>query len=175
MRGPSIREAEVDHLGAGATYSAPGARQGAVTVGGNAQVHARQELRIAHRACPAALELRRRHTQVDHLEQRDVFARDQIAAPTYRGCAFINASAEGPRRETVVTRTCSDSRGWLRELFIALAERHKVPAVYGLRQFPASGGLMSYGPDTVDTVTRAAGYVDRILRGEKPAERSRLR
>jgi len=57
-----------------------------------------------------------------------------------------------------------------RELFIALAERHKVPAIYGLRQFPASGGLMSYGPDTVDTVTRAAGYVDRILRGEKPAE-----
>jgi ABC-type uncharacterized transport system substrate-binding protein len=57
-----------------------------------------------------------------------------------------------------------------RELFIALAERHNVPTIYGLRQFPASGGLMSYGPDTVDTVSRAAGYVDRILRGEKPAE-----
>jgi putative ABC transport system substrate-binding protein len=57
-----------------------------------------------------------------------------------------------------------------RELFIALAERHKVPAIYGLRQFPASGALMSYGPDSVDTVARAAGYVDRILRGEKPAE-----
>ncbi len=57
-----------------------------------------------------------------------------------------------------------------RELFIALAERNRVPAIYGLRQFPASGGLMSYGPDTVDTVRRAAGYVDRILRGEKPAE-----
>jgi putative ABC transport system substrate-binding protein len=57
-----------------------------------------------------------------------------------------------------------------RELFIALAERHRVPAIYGLRQFPATGGLMSYGPDTVDTVRRAASYVDRILRGEKPAE-----
>jgi putative tryptophan/tyrosine transport system substrate-binding protein len=57
-----------------------------------------------------------------------------------------------------------------RELFIALAERHRVPAIYGLRQFPATGGLMSYGPDTVDTVRRAAGYIDRILRGEKPAE-----
>lgn len=57
-----------------------------------------------------------------------------------------------------------------RERFIALAERHKLPAIYGIRQFPASGGLMSYGPDTVDTVHRAAGYVDRILRGEKPAE-----
>ena len=57
-----------------------------------------------------------------------------------------------------------------RELFITLAERHRLPAIYGLRQFPASGGLMSYGPDTVDTVARAAGYVDRILRGETPAE-----
>jgi putative ABC transport system substrate-binding protein len=57
-----------------------------------------------------------------------------------------------------------------RQLFIALAERNRVPAIYGLRQFPATGGLMSYGPDTVDTVRRAAGYIDRILRGEKPAE-----
>jgi putative tryptophan/tyrosine transport system substrate-binding protein len=57
-----------------------------------------------------------------------------------------------------------------RELFITLAERNKVPAIYGLRQFPASGGLMSYGPDTIDTVRRATSYVDRILRGEKPAE-----
>ena len=57
-----------------------------------------------------------------------------------------------------------------RELLIALAERYRVPAIYGLRQFPASGGLMSYGPDTIDTVARAAGYVDRILHGENPAE-----
>jgi putative tryptophan/tyrosine transport system substrate-binding protein len=57
-----------------------------------------------------------------------------------------------------------------RELLIALAERHRVPAIYGIRQFTASGGLMSYGPDTVDTVRRAASYVDRILRGEKPGE-----
>jgi putative ABC transport system substrate-binding protein len=45
-----------------------------------------------------------------------------------------------------------------------------VPAIYALRQFPVSGGLMSYGPDTVDTVRRAASYIDRILRGERPAE-----
>jgi putative tryptophan/tyrosine transport system substrate-binding protein len=57
-----------------------------------------------------------------------------------------------------------------RELIIALAARHRLPAVYGLRQFPASGGLMSYGPDTVDTVRRASSYVDRVLRGEKPAD-----
>ena len=57
-----------------------------------------------------------------------------------------------------------------RKLFIALAERNRVPAIYCLRQFAATGGLMSYGPDTVDTVRRAAGYIDRILRGEKPAD-----
>jgi putative ABC transport system substrate-binding protein len=57
-----------------------------------------------------------------------------------------------------------------RELFIALAERNRVPAIYASRQFPASGGLMSYGPDYVDTVRRAAYYVNRILRGENPAE-----
>jgi AcrR family transcriptional regulator len=46
---------------------------------------------------------------------------EQVAAPTYRGCAFINASAEGPRGETKVTRACSDSRLWLRNLFTELA------------------------------------------------------
>ena len=57
-----------------------------------------------------------------------------------------------------------------RKLFIALAEKNRVPAIYGLRQFPETGGLMSYGPETIDTVQRAAGYIDRILRGEKPAD-----
>jgi putative tryptophan/tyrosine transport system substrate-binding protein len=57
-----------------------------------------------------------------------------------------------------------------RELIIALAARHQLPAVYPLRVFVASGGLISYGPDTIDPYRRAAGYVDRILRGEKPAD-----
>jgi len=57
-----------------------------------------------------------------------------------------------------------------RKLFIALAERNRVPTIYALRQFPETGGLMSYGPDTIDTVRQAAGYIDRILRGEKPAD-----
>jgi putative ABC transport system substrate-binding protein len=57
-----------------------------------------------------------------------------------------------------------------RELIIALAARHKLPAVYYRRYFVASGGLMSYGYDLVDHYRRAAGYVDRILRGEKPAD-----
>ena len=57
-----------------------------------------------------------------------------------------------------------------RELIVTLAAKLRVPAIYGLRQFPMSGGLLSYGPDTVETVRQSATYVDRILRGEKPAE-----
>ena len=57
-----------------------------------------------------------------------------------------------------------------RELIITLAARHKLPAVYNERYFAATGGLISYGPDQVDQFRRAAGYVDRILKGEKPAD-----
>ena len=51
-----------------------------------------------------------------------------------------------------------------------LAARHQLPAVYPFRYFVTSGGLMSYGPDLNDQNRRAAGYVDRILKGEKPAD-----
>jgi ABC-type uncharacterized transport system substrate-binding protein len=57
-----------------------------------------------------------------------------------------------------------------RDLIIALAARHKLPAVYHRRLFVNSGGLISYGPDIIDQFRQAAGYVDRILRGEKPAD-----
>jgi putative tryptophan/tyrosine transport system substrate-binding protein len=57
-----------------------------------------------------------------------------------------------------------------RELTVALAARHKLPAVYWERVFVAAGGLISYGPDRIDQFRRAAGYVNRILRGEKPAD-----
>jgi ABC-type uncharacterized transport system substrate-binding protein len=51
----------------------------------------------------------------------------------------------------------------------ALATRHRLPAVYPYRYFATAGGLISYGPDSVDQYRRAASYVDRILKGEKPA------
>jgi putative ABC transport system substrate-binding protein len=57
-----------------------------------------------------------------------------------------------------------------RDLIIDLAARYKLPAVYFERLFVAAGGLLSYGPDRVDMYRRAAGYVDRILKGEKPAD-----
>ncbi len=55
-------------------------------------------------------------------------------------------------------------------LIIALAARHKLPAVYYRRQFVIDGGLISYGPDIIDQNRRAAGYVDRMLKGEKPGD-----
>jgi putative ABC transport system substrate-binding protein len=57
-----------------------------------------------------------------------------------------------------------------RELIVTLAARHRLPAVYPYRFFVAHGGLIAYGPDPVDLYRRAAGYVDRILKGAKPAD-----
>jgi putative tryptophan/tyrosine transport system substrate-binding protein len=56
-----------------------------------------------------------------------------------------------------------------REQIIALADRYRLPAAYAYRLFAVSGGLMSYGTDLADLFRRAAPYVDRILKGEKPA------
>jgi putative ABC transport system substrate-binding protein len=57
-----------------------------------------------------------------------------------------------------------------RDLIIALAERHRLPAIYPFRYFAASGGLMSYGSDVADVFRRAASYVDRILKGTRPGD-----
>jgi ABC-type uncharacterized transport system substrate-binding protein len=57
-----------------------------------------------------------------------------------------------------------------RNLIVTLAARHKLPAVYPTRYYVAAGGLISYGPDLLDQYRRAASYVDRILKGEKPAD-----
>ena len=57
-----------------------------------------------------------------------------------------------------------------RKLIVTLAARHKLPAVYFERFYVTAGGLASYGPDQVDQHRQAAGYVDRILKGDKPAD-----
>ena len=57
-----------------------------------------------------------------------------------------------------------------RELIITLAARHRLPTVYPYRVFATHGGLITYGPDITSQYRRAAGYVDRILRGAKPAD-----
>ena len=79
----------------------------------------------------------------------------------------VTAFARAPNGGLIVTTAGSVIR---RSLIIALAARHKLPAVYPYRYHVSGGGLISYGPDVVDQFRRAAGYVDRILKGEKPAD-----
>ena len=80
----------------------------------------------------------------------------------------ITAFAGGSNGGLIVTPS---ALAWVqRELIITLATRHRLPAVYALRFFVTGGGLISYGPDPADQYRRAAGYVDRILKGEKPAD-----
>ena len=80
----------------------------------------------------------------------------------------VTAFARSPNGGLIVTASALACVH--RDLIITLAARHKLPAVYSERFFVAAGGLISYGPDLVDQYRRAAGYVDRILKGEKPAD-----
>jgi ABC-type uncharacterized transport system substrate-binding protein len=80
----------------------------------------------------------------------------------------VTAFANAPKGGLIVTVSGPALRH--RKLIISLAARHKLPAVYPYRFFATDGGLISYGPDTIDPFRRAAGYVDRILKGEKPAD-----
>ena len=83
--------------------------------------------------------------------------------------------------ERAISAIAGDAKGGLivtssrlarvhRELIVNLAARHRMPAIYAFRVYVAGGGLMFYGPDATDPYRRAASYVDRVLKGEKPAD-----
>ena len=80
----------------------------------------------------------------------------------------IAAFAQSSNAGMIVT--ASTSAVIHRHLIAMLAARHRLPAVYSFRYFATTGGLLSYGPDPIDMYWRAASYVDRILKGEKPAD-----
>ena len=80
----------------------------------------------------------------------------------------VAAFARAPNGGLIVTASPLAQRH--RDLIVALAARHKLPAVYNERYFVAAGGLISYGSDRTEQYRRAAAYVDRILKGEKPAD-----
>jgi putative ABC transport system substrate-binding protein len=80
----------------------------------------------------------------------------------------VAAFARAPNVGLIVAAGAAAQRH--RELIVTLAARHKLPAVYSQRAFVAGGGLISYGPDQTDQYRQAAAYVDRILKGEKPAD-----
>jgi putative tryptophan/tyrosine transport system substrate-binding protein len=97
------------------------------------------------------------------VELRPVDARD--AGEIERA---LTAFAGSPNGGLIVTGSARASMH--RDLIIALAARHRLPAVYYDRYYAAAGGLMSYGSNSLEEYRLAAGYVDRILKGEKPAE-----
>jgi putative ABC transport system substrate-binding protein len=97
------------------------------------------------------------------VELRVVNARDKDAIES-----GITRTAEFPNAGLLITASAPTNVH--RDLILRLAERHRLPAVYPYRYFVAAGGLACYGPDTIGQYRRAAGYVDRILRGEKPAD-----
>jgi len=80
----------------------------------------------------------------------------------------VTALARSPNGALVVTASALSLVH--STLILELAARHRLPAIYPRRSFVAAGGLISYGFDALDQVRRAAGYVDRILKGEKPAD-----
>jgi putative ABC transport system substrate-binding protein len=109
------------------------------------------------------------------------FAALQAVAPSLRvELVPLNMRESGAIEHTLAAFARSSTDGLIvtsgplmavhRDLIIAAAARHKLPAVYNTRFMATAGGLMSYGPDFVDQYRRAAGYVDRILKGEKPAD-----
>ena len=110
------------------------------------------------------------------------FAAIQAMAPSSLGVELSPIDVrDGGEIERDVATLARESNGGLivtgsssaavhRELTVMLAARHRLPAVYPFRYFVTSGGLISYGPDPIDVFRRAAGYVDRILKGEKAAD-----
>ena len=80
----------------------------------------------------------------------------------------VKTFARSPNGGLIVTASAATLR--YRDLIISLAARHNLPAVYWERFFVAAGGLISFGPDLIDNYRHAAGYVDRILKGAKPAD-----
>ena len=110
------------------------------------------------------------------------FAAIQAMAPPSSGVELTTIDVRDPAEiERAITAFARERNGGLivtaspssvthRNLIISLALRYGLPNIYPFRYYPANGGLASYGPDPIDEHRRAAGYVDRILKGEKPAD-----
>jgi putative ABC transport system substrate-binding protein len=99
------------------------------------------------------------------------FSVTAMAAPAEDAAALeraVDAFARMPNGGLIVLPDVSTVQH--RDLIIALAARHRLPAIYPYRYFAVSGGLVSYGTDVTDVFRRAAGYIDRILKGEKPGD-----
>ena len=107
------------------------------------------ELEAANKSLPVELSASPVHDEAEVEAAITALAREPGGGPIAAPDAFINN-----HRRAIMT----------------LTERHRLPAIYGFRQFATEGALISYGPDSAEIVRRSAGYVDRILKGERPAD-----
>jgi putative tryptophan/tyrosine transport system substrate-binding protein len=157
--------------------------------GGNATGFTAREFSMSEKSLELLKEIAPRTTRVVVIRDPFVpagsggFAAIQTGAPSFgveltpvglrdadeieRGIA---AFARGSNDGLIVVGPTSSVATPHRDLIITLAARHRLPAVYSSRLWTTAGGLISYGTNSIDQYRRAAGYVDRILRGEKPAD-----
>jgi putative tryptophan/tyrosine transport system substrate-binding protein len=155
--------------------------------GGNATGFVTSEFGFAGKWLELLKEIAPRVTRVAVLRDSAVasqialFGSMQSAAPSLRVELRPIDTRDPSEMERAVAGFASEPNGGLiastgagvmlhRELIVTLAARHRLPAIYAYRSHVMSGGLMSYGPDRLDQFRRAAAYVDRILKGEKPAD-----
>jgi ABC-type uncharacterized transport system substrate-binding protein len=155
--------------------------------GGNVTGFSQQEFGLRAKSLELLKELSPRTTRVAVLRDSTTtggvaqFAAVQTAAPALGvELTSIDSHVAGEIERTVAAFARQPNGGLIvtagargeahRELIIKLAARHRLPAVYPWRYWVSDGGLISYGTDTIDLYRRVATYVDRILRGEKPAD-----
>ena len=178
---PIVFVSTIDPIGSGLVASL-------AKPGGNATGFIAWEFSMSGKLLELLKEFAPRVTRVAVLRDADVpagaagFAAIQTVAPAFgvelspigvhdaeeieRGIAVF---ARGPNDGLIMVGPPSSAQRH-RDVIATLAARHRLPAVYPVRYFATSGGLISYGPDIVDQYRRGAGYVDRILKGEKPAD-----
>lgn len=169
----------VDPVGSG--YAASLARPG-----GNATGFSQFEYRISGKWMELLAELTPSLSQVAVI--RDIrtapgigqFAVIQAMAPPGIELLPVNTASAAEIENAITALGRSQNGGGVivtaggtaihRDLIISLVARHRLPTVFPFRYYVTSGGLISYGPNSIDPIRRAAGYVDRILKGEKPAD-----
>jgi putative ABC transport system substrate-binding protein len=170
---PIVFAGATDPVGAGLAMSL-------ARPGGNATGFALPEYGVGGKWLELLKEIAPRVTRVAVIRDAAViggtgaWAAIQTVAPLFRielspvGTRDADEIERGSNEGLIVPNTAAAVTH--RNLIIALAARHRLPAVYPYRSLVVSGGLVSYGTDAIDQYRKAAGYVDRILRGEKPAD-----
>jgi putative tryptophan/tyrosine transport system substrate-binding protein len=149
---------------------------GLAAVSGNE--NAAKRLQLLKELLPGMLRIALLHSKADMIagwEQSQEAAARQLGikvliadhTPTDYAAAFALIARERPDALSVAFNAGNIAN---RPLIIEFAAKNRLPAIYGVREFAAEGGLITYGPDYADIFQRAAGYVDRILKGAKPAD-----